>query len=221
MIVNARRALRQGGTRRLRRAVDDLVVLAERTRRVVAQTRLRLAGTTPPGATRLVSLHDPDARPIVKGRLGKPVEFGFKAQVVDNRAGLVLDYQLEIGNPPDGPLLAPAIARVADRTGQTPASVVADRGYGESATERDVADLGVGRVAVPVKGRPSAARRELQSSRWFRQLVVWRTGSEGRISCLKRDYGWDRTRLTGIDGARTWCGYGVLNHNLVKLAAVT
>jgi IS5 family transposase len=26
-----------------------------------------------------VSLHDKDARPIAKGRLGKPVEFGYKA----------------------------------------------------------------------------------------------------------------------------------------------
>jgi len=34
----------------------------------------------PDGATRLVSLHEPDARPIRKGRLGKPVEFGYKAQ---------------------------------------------------------------------------------------------------------------------------------------------
>jgi hypothetical protein len=25
----------------------------------------------------LVSLHDPDVRPIVKGRLGKPIEFGY------------------------------------------------------------------------------------------------------------------------------------------------
>jgi IS5 family transposase len=33
----------------------------------------------PDGATRLVSLHDPDARPIRKGRIGRPVEFGYKA----------------------------------------------------------------------------------------------------------------------------------------------
>ena len=46
---------------------------------VAAQARTRLAGHTPDGATRLVSLHDPDARLIRKGRLGKPVEFGYKA----------------------------------------------------------------------------------------------------------------------------------------------
>jgi len=85
--VNARRRLRQMGTaapRRLECVARDLEVTAERVARIVRQTRKRLAGSVPEGATRLVSLHDPDARPIRKGRLGKPVEFGYKAQVVDN-----------------------------------------------------------------------------------------------------------------------------------------
>ena len=56
---------------RLVRAVNDLTELLDATRRIVAQTRERLAGTMPDGATRQVSLHDPDARPIRKGRLGK------------------------------------------------------------------------------------------------------------------------------------------------------
>ena len=63
-----------------------------RTKRVVAQTRSRLAGVMPESATRLVSLHDFDARPIRKGRVGKPVEFGYKAQIVDNADGVVLDH---------------------------------------------------------------------------------------------------------------------------------
>jgi len=52
---------------------------AELVERVAAQTRLRISGVTPDGATRIVSLHDPDARPIAKGRLGRPVEFGYYA----------------------------------------------------------------------------------------------------------------------------------------------
>ena len=79
---------------------------------MIGQTRTRLGGTTPDSATRLVSLHDPDARPIAKGRLGKPVEFGYKAQVVDNVDGIVLDHGVHRGNPADAPLLAPAIARI-------------------------------------------------------------------------------------------------------------
>ena len=54
----------------------------------------------PESASRLVSLHDVDARPIRKGRLGKPVEFGFKAQIVDNADGVILDHTVEMGTRP-------------------------------------------------------------------------------------------------------------------------
>jgi hypothetical protein len=79
----------------------------------------------------VVSLHDADARPIVKGRLGKPVEFGYKAQLVDNEDGVILDHNIEQGNPPDAPMLEPAIQRIKRRTGRAPRAVTADRGYGE------------------------------------------------------------------------------------------
>jgi IS5 family transposase len=41
----------------------------------------------------------------------------------------------------------------------------------------------------------------------------WRTTSH-----LKRRYGWDRSLVNGRDRTTTWCGYGVLAHNLVKVA---
>ena len=49
-------------------------------------------------------------------------------------------------------------------------------------------------------------------------MVRWRTGCEGRISCANRDFGLARTRLDGIEGARTWCGHGVFVYNLVKVS---
>ncbi len=33
---------------------------------------------------------------IRKGRLGKPVEFGYKAQIVDNADGVILDHNVEL-----------------------------------------------------------------------------------------------------------------------------
>ncbi len=62
-----------------------------------------------------MSLHDTDARPIAKGRLGRPVEFGYKAQVADDIDGIVLDHLVEVGNPHDAPTLAPAIRRISRR----------------------------------------------------------------------------------------------------------
>ena len=206
---------------RLRRAVNDLADLLEATRRIAAQTRQRLAGSTPDGATRRVSVHDPDARPIAKGRLGKPVEFGYKGQVVDNEDGIVLDHDVQPGNPPDAPRLAPAIGRVRNRTKRAPRTVTADRGYGEKQVDDDLRDIGVRTVVIPRKGRPGKARQAEERRPAFRRTVKWRTGSEGRISNLKRNYGWDRTHLDGIDGARTWAGHGVFAHNLVKIGAMT
>jgi IS5 family transposase len=223
VIRNARRALRgAGGHRkgRLHRAInrlDAIVVIAER---VVAQTRSRLAGVMPESATRVVSLHDVDARPIRKGRLGKPVEFGYKAQIVDNADGVILDHNVEVGNPADAPQLVPAIARITTRTGHTPRAVTADRGYGQASVEHDLHDLGVRSVAIPRMSKPSAVRREFEHRRAFRDKVKWRTGSEGRINHVKRSYGWNRTELTGINGARTWCGHGVFAHNLVKIGTL-
>jgi IS5 family transposase len=174
----------------------------------------------PQSATRLVSLHDVDARPIRKGRLGKPVEFGYKAQLVDNADGVVLDHSIEIGNPVDAPQLAPAVERITRRTGHAPRAVTADRGYGQASVERDLHAPGVHSVAIPRTSKPSAARREFEHRRAFRDKIKWRTGSEGRNNHLKRSYSWNRTELTTITGARTWCGHGIFAHNLVKIGAL-
>ncbi len=205
---------------RLVRAVDDLEELVKATRQIAAQTRQRLAGQTPDGATRRVSLHDPDARPIAKGRLGKPVEFGHKAQLVEGDDGVIVDHNVERGNPADAPQLAPAVGRVAKRAGRPPRTVTADRGYGEKRVDDDLHDLGVKNVVIPRKGKPSAARRAEEHREAFRRTVKWRTGVEGRISTVKRGYGWDRTRIDGTEGAQIWVGHGVLAHNLVKISAL-
>jgi IS5 family transposase len=223
VLRNARRGLRSAtGQRRgrLHRAVNDLSTLLERTQQVVTQTRSRLAGVMPDSASRIVSFHDIDARPIRKGRLGKPVEFGYKAQVIDNADGIILDHHVQIGNPTDAPQLAPAIARVTDRIGRAPTAVTADRGYGYASVEADLHDLGVRYVAIPRASRPGASRREFEHRKAFRAKIKWRTGCEGRINHLKRSYGWNRTELTTLDGARTWCGHGVFAHNLVKISAL-
>jgi IS5 family transposase len=37
----------------------------------------------------------------------------------------------------------------------------------------------------------------------------------------QRDFGWNRTRNDTLNGTRTWCGHGIFNHNLIKIAALT
>ena len=166
VIGNARRSLRAAsGARKgqLQQAINHLAAVVGRTQQVVAQTRSRLAGVMPESAHRVVSLHDVDARPIRKGRLGKPVVFGYEAQIVDNVDGVILDHTIEIGNPLDAPQLAPAIERITRRIGRPPHAVTADRGYGYSAVEDDLHQLGVRSVAIPRVSKPKAARRDLST----------------------------------------------------------
>src|SRR5262249_50228352 len=127
-------------------------------------------------------------------------------------------YDVKVGNPADAEQLAPAIRRVARRLGRVPDQTTADRGYGEASVERELEQLGVGTVVIPRKGKPGNTRQQVEHSPAFRQLVKWRTGCEGRISHLKRRYGWNRSLVDGRDRTATWCGYGVLAHNLVKVA---
>jgi hypothetical protein len=55
--------------------------LADRCQRVVTQIQQRSRGEKI--TDRLASLSDPDARPIRKGKLGKPNEFGYVVQVAE------------------------------------------------------------------------------------------------------------------------------------------
>jgi IS5 family transposase len=101
-----------------------------------------------------------------------------------------------------------------------PRTVAADRGYGEQKVDDALHDLGVRNIATPRKGKPGLARQAVEHRRAFRGHLKWRTGIEGRISTLKRGYGWDRTRIDSTEGARIWTGHGVLAHNLVKISAL-
>ncbi len=66
----------------------------------MGQTAQVLAGN-PHVKDRLISLFDPDARPIRKGKLKTPTEFGYKVVVADEDRSFITEYQVVRGNPQD------------------------------------------------------------------------------------------------------------------------
>jgi IS5 family transposase len=174
----------------------------------------------PDGATRLVSLHDPDARPIRKGRIDRPVEFGCKAQVTDNDDGVVLDYAVEYGAVPDGPQLVPAITRIARRAGRVPAAVTTDRGYGQPAVER-----GPARPGRPGRGHSPPGHHLTIPQGHRAQPRVPRPGQVAHRMRGPDQLPQARLRLgphlvDGKTGTTIWCGHAVLADNLVKVSAI-
>jgi transposase, IS5 family len=217
----ARRALaRRPGDGRLGRLVGDLAETIAATQRLLAQTDQRLAGNRVI-PDRLVSLSDPDARPIRKGKPGRPTEFGYSLLVAEDERGFIADHQLQQGNPPDAPRLVPAVTRVMAVTGRAPGTVVGDRGFGTAANDQAMEAVGVKRVGLQRTGTPGKARLAVERTRPFRRLRNWRVGVEARISHLKRSFGLRRTRLRRLGGARTWVGLGIFAYNLQRLTVIT
>jgi IS5 family transposase len=169
VLVNARRVVDRP-VRRLRWMLADLEHLLDALGQIITQTRLRLAGDTPPGKTRRVSLIDGDARPIRKGSLATPTQFGYTGQVTDNRQGIVIDYEIEAGMPPDAPRLTPAIERAIAAVGVVPHAVTTDRGYGLPSVETIL--ISSASISSPscAEARPASAARRSKplttSSSW-------------------------------------------------------
>jgi transposase, IS5 family len=217
---NARRELgRRSTDGRLRRLVSELEETVEVTERLRWQAAQRLAGNRVI-PDRVVSLCDPDARPIRKGKPRSPTEFGYKLLLAEDERGFVADHQLEQGNPPDAPQLVPAVVRVAAITGHAPDTVAGDRGFGTAGNDRALAELGVTRIGLQRTGTPGKARLAVERTRAFRRLRNWRVGIEARISHLKRGFGLRRTRLRRLPGARTWVGLGIFVYNLQRMTVV-
>jgi IS5 family transposase len=205
-----------GWLARLAGQLDRTVTL---TGRLLGQTAQRLAGNRSI-PDRVVSLADPDARPIRKGKPRSPTQFGYTLLLAEDERGFVADHQLSQGNPPDAPQLTPAVRRVTALRGRPPGTVVADRGFGFAANDHALADLGVRRVGLQRTGTPSKARRELEQTRAFKRLRNWRVGIEARISHLKRSFGLRRTRLRRLAGAEAWAGLGIFAYNLQRMTVV-
>jgi IS5 family transposase len=170
---------------------------------------------------RLVSLSDPDARPIRKGKPGRPTEFGYTLLLGECERGFIATHHTHKGNPPDAAQLLPAVQQVMAVTGRPPGTVVGDRGFGTAANDQAVEALGVKRVGLQRTGTPGKARLAVERTRRFRRLRNWRVGIEARISHLKRSFGLRRTRLRRLGGARTWVGLGIFAYNLQRMTVIT
>src|SRR5215211_2935543 len=81
LAAQARASARGRGAQAKLHAAWRLEELADHCQRIATQIQQRSRGEKI--ADRLVSLADPDARPIRKGKLGKPNEFGYVAQLAE------------------------------------------------------------------------------------------------------------------------------------------
>lgn len=214
----ARGKARGRGAKAKLKAAAKLEELADRCEKVAAQIKQRVAGE--PIKDRLVSLSDPDARPIRKGKLGKPTEFGYVCQLAEvtentrrGARGLILPAATQLGSPVEDTLLPQTIAELT-RLGISPREVALDGGFNIGPTRQTLENLTADRVFIAGRQQPGSRRTQ-------RRMQRYRTGAEGRISHLKRRYGMDRSRLKGDEGQQIWTGWAILAYDADTLAVRT
>jgi IS5 family transposase len=201
----------------MKQELDAMIPLVNQ---VLRQTTARVfrGVTDTPG--KIVSLFEPAAEIIRKGKANKPTEFGKMVKIQEAENQIITHYEVHRQRPNDSKLLLPALAVHQQRLGRAPELAAADAGFYSERNERAAHAMGVKRVSIPNRSTKSVARRAHQRKRWFRKGQKWRTGCEGRISVLKRRHGLKRCYYRGADGMERWVGFGVIADTLINMGTV-
>ena len=209
-LVPARQAVLEGH----RQLLDEML---PRVQQVIRQTKARIFHGDSRSEGKIVSLFEPSAEVIRKGKARKPTEFGKLVKLQEAENQIIVDYEVFARRPSDMDLLIPAIDVHHAKLGRVPRLVAADAGFYSARNEAAAKAKGVKRVCIPNRSSKSAARKREQKKRWFRNGQRWRTGCEGRISVSKRRHGLNRCRYRGDDGMQRWVGLGVIADNVINV----
>lgn len=182
-------------------------------RSIISQTEQKLQGKNSI-AERIVSFHDPEVRPIRKGKLTKPVEFGRTLQLIQDSSGVVLHYEVRKGNPSDRSELLCVLRKAKTALGIKPQELAADRGYYTAENVLKLRQAGIEKVGIPKVGRLSRTEKLHQRATWFRELQRFRCGIEGSISMLKRKFGLGRVLAKGSTATAVWTGLAIFAYNV-------
>jgi IS5 family transposase len=213
-VKRATTALKQLALEGLRQELDEMRSLV---RQVMKQTRARVFRGNTRSEGKLLSLFEPSTEVIRKGKAGKPNEFGKMVKLQEAENQIITDYEVYARRPYDSDLLVAAIETHQARLGRTPRLVAADAAFYSAKNEAAAKAKGVKRVCIPNRSTKSPDRKREQRKRWFRDGQKWRTGSEGRISVVKRRHGLRRCRYKGFAGMNRWVGLGVIADNVVNI----
>jgi transposase, IS5 family len=158
---------------------------------------------------RIVSIHQPHVRPIVRGKQKAKVEFGSKIQLsLVNGFAFLDEFSWDAFN--EGTLLIESIEHYKRRFGFYPQEVLADKIYCNRENRRRLKELHIKLVAKPL-GRPSAVNKEhLRPGE--------RNPIEGKFGQAKTSYGMDRIKARLYNTSESWVASIILVLNLVKLA---
>ncbi len=203
-----------------KRLAERLGEVLPQLKQGIAQAVRRVLENDPvPSSEKLVSLFEPHTQVIPRFKAGAAVEFGRKIRLDEVEGGIISGFAvLEQGGGQDQPCLPESLVNHRRQFGRAPRLLAGDRGIASAANEQLAREAGVKNVALPHVGKAPPERQVQEKGRRFRDGYRFRAGIEGRIHALKRDRGLKRSRYHGESGFGRWLGWGIVAHNLTKIA---
>jgi IS5 family transposase len=186
-------------------------VVEQASRRVLAQEKVS-------AAEKIVSIFEVHTDIICRGKPNLDVEFGRKVWLDEVDGGIVSNYRVLKGNPHDTQQLVSSLDQHIDNFGYPPKLVSSDRGVYSQSNENYAQSLGIKQVILPKGGYRSKQRIQAERKRNFIKGRHWHNGVEGRISFLKRCFGFQRCLYRGDMGFQRWVGWGIIAHNLTIIS---
>jgi len=205
----------------IKRELDEYIPLCAQC---ISQCERRVKGGEKVAADeKIVSIFEPHTDIIRRGKTMSPTEFGHKVFVATGASGLVLQYKVCEGNPPDSDLFEGILKKHVEQFGKGPREFTGDRRFYHDENEKLAKECPycVERLAIPKPGRRSAQRVAFEKQRWFKKLMRFRAGIKGGLSTLLRCFGLGRCLWRGIESFKAWAGLSFFAWNLRKIAALT
>lgn len=161
---------------------------------------------------RIVSIHKPYVRPIVRGKTNKEVEFGAKVSLRHVDGYLFADH-VSFDNYHEGTMLAHSIERFEQAFGKKPAYVSMDSIYGSRENRAYLKEQTI-RTSVKPLGRPKKDSSTRYEKQWRRQKQKERNHIEGAIGNSKTTYSLELVRAKTAKTEYSWIRFALMSRNL-------
>ncbi len=205
--------LSEGQARQIIQRIDRIL---EQLPQAQHQAHQRIIGERQVNSSdKILSLYEKEINVIVRGKLGKEVEFGNSLLLAEQKDGLLVDWQLSENASSDAGEFLSSVDRIIDRTGTLLKRACADRGFQSQANDQALEELGIESRACP---RKIDALREKMKDREFAASQRRRSQTEARVSIFSRCFLGKPLLAKGYANREQAVHWAVLAHNLWVLA---
>lgn len=165
---------------------------------------------------RIVSIHQPHVRPIVRGKQGKNVEFGAKINVsLQNGYATIDQFSFEAFN--EGGYLIDQVEKYKKLHGHYPELVQTDGIYMTQQNRKFLKDNQIRHTGKPL-GRPPQEQLSKKDKKIQKVERAERNHIEGKFGQGKTKYGLNKIMARLANTSKSWIGAIVFVLNILKLS---